>query len=209
MARRVFFSFHYDRDIWRANVVRNHWVTRGYGETGVIDASLWEEAKKKGDIAIKRMINEGLANTTATVVLVGSETSERRWIKYEILRSLRRNNAIIAVRIDQIKDQDGHVCERGRNPLSDIWVEHDGRQARLSDLCSVYDWVADDGFNNLGRWVEKGIVEAKEIRPAGQIRPDGASPPDLLDWIKDGDNTDVRILGGRAKTPARRSGMNG
>ncbi|MDL1957599.1 MAG: TIR domain-containing protein [Candidatus Desulfofervidus auxilii] len=23
MARRVFFSFHYERDVWRANVVRN------------------------------------------------------------------------------------------------------------------------------------------------------------------------------------------
>lgn len=28
MARRVFFSFHYERDIWRANQVRNRWITK-------------------------------------------------------------------------------------------------------------------------------------------------------------------------------------
>ena len=27
-ARRVFFSFHYQRDIWRVNQVRNHWVAK-------------------------------------------------------------------------------------------------------------------------------------------------------------------------------------
>jgi len=28
MARKVFFSFHYERDIWRASIVRNSWVTK-------------------------------------------------------------------------------------------------------------------------------------------------------------------------------------
>jgi len=28
MARRVFFSFHHERDVWRANVVRHSWVTK-------------------------------------------------------------------------------------------------------------------------------------------------------------------------------------
>ena len=48
MARRVFFSFHYERDIWRVNVVRNSWLTKGREAAGFWDASLWEEAKKKG-----------------------------------------------------------------------------------------------------------------------------------------------------------------
>ena len=58
MARRVFFSFHYERDIWRANQVRNSWVTQPDRESaGFFDASLWEEAKRKGDAAIKKMID--------------------------------------------------------------------------------------------------------------------------------------------------------
>jgi len=38
MARRVFFSFHYGRDIWRANVVRNSWLLKGDRE----DAGFWD-----------------------------------------------------------------------------------------------------------------------------------------------------------------------
>jgi hypothetical protein len=155
------------------------------------------------------MINRGLENTTATVVLVGSETSERRWVKYEILRSLRRNNAIIAVRVDQIKDQDGHTCERGRNPLRDIWVIHDGRQVRVSDLCPVYDWTADDGFSNLGDWVESAIGETRAMQPLGQIQAEGPSSPDSLTRIENGSDEDIANLTGRGKRPTRRSGMNG
>ncbi len=47
MARRVFFSFHYERDIWHANVVRNSWITQDREAAVFWDASLWEEAKKK------------------------------------------------------------------------------------------------------------------------------------------------------------------
>ena len=70
MARRVFFSFHYERDVWRANVVRNSWVTKGnYIEAGFIDAADFEEIKKQGDEAIKRWINSQLDGISVTVVI--------------------------------------------------------------------------------------------------------------------------------------------
>lgn len=47
MAKRTFFSFHYQRDIWRVNVVRNSGVVIGSSAAGFHDASLWEEAEKK------------------------------------------------------------------------------------------------------------------------------------------------------------------
>jgi hypothetical protein len=68
--RNVFFSFHYQRDIWRANVVRNSGVVIGESAAGFRDASLWEEAKKKGDKAIKALIDEGLKGTSVTVVFI-------------------------------------------------------------------------------------------------------------------------------------------
>ena len=74
MARRCFFSFHYQDVIdFRANVVRNHNITKD-DNGGFFDASIWETAKKQGDIALKRLINGGLNNTSATVVLIGSST---------------------------------------------------------------------------------------------------------------------------------------
>jgi MTH538 TIR-like domain (DUF1863) len=54
MARRVFFSFHYEVDVWRAGQVRNSWVTKDRESAGFWDASAWEEVKKKGDAAIEK-----------------------------------------------------------------------------------------------------------------------------------------------------------
>lgn len=81
MARRVFFSFHYERDIWRAGVVRNSWRTKPDREAaGFFDASIWEEAKKKGDAAIRRMIDDALKNTSVTAVLIGNQTANRDYV---------------------------------------------------------------------------------------------------------------------------------
>lgn len=78
MARRVFFSFHYQRDIWRVNQIRNVPEVVGTAAAGFAGASLWEEAKKKGDETIKRMIREALKNTSVTVVCIGQKTAGRK-----------------------------------------------------------------------------------------------------------------------------------
>ena len=62
MARRVFFSFHYQRDIWRVNQIRSIPNVTGCSAAGFQDASIWEDAKKKGDDAIKKLIRDGLKN---------------------------------------------------------------------------------------------------------------------------------------------------
>ena len=96
MAKRVFFSFHYQDVIdFRANVVRNHWLTKPDRQSaGFFDSSIWEDAKKTSDLALKRLINSGLKNTSNTCVLVGSETFNRRWVSYEIMKSLEVGNHI-------------------------------------------------------------------------------------------------------------------
>lgn len=103
MARKVFFSFHYD-DVTRANVVRNSdVVTRKYEKAArFYDKSLWEEAKKQGAQAIKRMINGGLDGSSVTCVLIGQETWCRPWVRYEILKSMARGNGILGVQIHDV-----------------------------------------------------------------------------------------------------------
>lgn len=51
--------FHYQDVIdFRANVVRNHWLTKpDREEAGFFDASIWEKAKKTGALALKRLGN--------------------------------------------------------------------------------------------------------------------------------------------------------
>ena len=84
MARRVFFSFKYESDIWRAMIVRNSWVIQGRKAAGFIDAADFEKLKKQGDAAIESWIDRELNGTSVTVVLVGADTYLSRWVKYEI-----------------------------------------------------------------------------------------------------------------------------
>ncbi|MHB1157660.1 MAG: TIR domain-containing protein [Phycisphaerales bacterium] len=107
MARRVFFSFHYDNDVWRANQVRNANVVAGTDLAGFFDHSEYEEAKKKGNTAISRMILRNLENTSVTVVLIGEKTASRPWVKYEIEQSIERNNGLLGIQIHHLKNQNG------------------------------------------------------------------------------------------------------
>ncbi|NTU50098.1 MAG: TIR domain-containing protein [Desulfobulbaceae bacterium] len=119
MAKRVFFSFHY-KDVadFRANVVRNYWMTKPDREIcGFYDASIWESAQKQGDVALKRLINGGLEQTTNTCVLIGSQTYERPWVRYELLKSFKRGNNLFGVHINSIKSKDGTTKIKGPNPL--------------------------------------------------------------------------------------------
>jgi MTH538 TIR-like domain (DUF1863) len=104
MARRVFFSFHYDNDVWRANQVRNANVVAGTDVAGFFDHSEYEEAKKKGNQAIARMILRNLEGTSVTVVLIGTETAGRPWVKYEIEQSIARKNGLLGIHIHHLKN---------------------------------------------------------------------------------------------------------
>src|ERR1039458_1952675 len=116
MARRVFFSFHYERDIWRVNVVRNSGTIEGVAAAGFHDASLWEETKRRGDDAVRRLIDTGLEGTSVTVVLIGAQTALRRYVSYEIARSISRGNGLLGIFIHNIKDKSGRSDAPGEVP---------------------------------------------------------------------------------------------
>lgn len=158
MARRVFFSFHYERDIWRANVVRNSWVTQDREAAGFWDAGLWERAKRRGDEdLIRRMINEGLANTSVTAVLIGAETSSRKWVRYEIVKSHERGNGLLAVYIHGIKDQYENTDEKGKNQFGVIY-KRNGADVYFWQIYPTYDWIQDGGYKNFRTWVERAAT---------------------------------------------------
>ncbi|MEN7538698.1 TIR domain-containing protein [Aurantiacibacter flavus] len=119
MARKTFFSFHYSPDCWRAWNVRNSWEIKGTKEgVGFFDNSVFEASKKEGDDALKRFLREGLANTSVTCVLAGSETSARRWVRYEIARSVIKGNGLLTVDIHGVKNSKGFVATKGTDPLA-------------------------------------------------------------------------------------------
>lgn len=118
MARQVFFSFHYQNDIFRVNTVRNQWVTKANGQaSGYWDHSLLEATKLKGDKALKDLIEDGLNGSSVTVVLIGSQTAGRPWVNYEIKLSYELGKSILGIYIHQIRcASTNRIDPPGRNP---------------------------------------------------------------------------------------------
>lgn len=160
MARRAFFSFHYSRDIWRANIVRNSWVTRDREAAGFWDGSLWEETKLKGRKAIHDLIDGGLKNTSVTVVLIGAETSTREYVQYEITESIRLGKGLLGIYIHSIGNQRGEQDAMGRNPFGDLYIEEGYYRTYLSSIYKTYWWFGDDGYDNIGNWIEEAAKAA-------------------------------------------------
>jgi hypothetical protein len=160
MARRAFFSFHYERDNWRAGQVRNSWVTKDRESAGFWDAAAWEEVKKKGNDAIEKWIDGQLTGTSVTVVLIGAETSEREYVGYEIKQSHGKGNGMLGIYIHNMKDVNSRTDTKGKNPFANWHIERDGRKILLSDMYPAYDWVNDDGRTNMGNWIEAAAKKA-------------------------------------------------
>ena len=164
MVRRVFFSFHYERDVWRANQVRNSWVPKGNTDTaGYVDAAEWEEVKQESDQTIRKWIDNQLHGTSVTAVLIGNETADRKYVKYEIEQSIRRGNGIVGVKIHNLKNQSGEKDLAGNNPLDNFVIKTPDGETKLSKIFETYDWVRDKGQSNLGEWVEEAKLEANQF----------------------------------------------
>src|SRR5262245_44547241 len=100
MARKVFFSFHYGRDAWRVSQVRHSWLTKPNADASrFVDAASFEQVKRQGDDAVKRWIDSNMEGTSVTIVLIGSETASRRWVRYEVARSRQLGKGVIGIRI--------------------------------------------------------------------------------------------------------------
>ncbi len=161
MARRTFFSFHYERDAWRASQVRNSWVTKPDRESaGFWDAAAWEEVKKKGEAAIHKWIDDQLKGTSVTVVLIGAETSLRPYVGYEIKQSHVKGNGMLGIYIHNIKDSNGRTDTKGANPFDNWTIERNGQKIPLSSIYPTYDWVSDNGRDNIGAWIEAAAKKA-------------------------------------------------
>jgi len=158
VARKVFFSFHYQMDIWRVNQIRMAHIVEGTAAAGFHDASLWEEAKRKGDDAVHGLINRGLEGTTVTAVLIGSQTANRKYVKYEIDQSIARGNGLLGVYIHDLKDQRGLSSPQGDNPFDRLNWSSNGR--KLSTTYRTYYWSLNLGYKNFGQWVEDAAIAA-------------------------------------------------
>lgn len=158
--RKVFYSFHFDQDSWRAAEVRNMGVLEGNQPATDND---WETIKRKGDTAIKRWIDGQLRGRTCTVVLIGQKTAGRKWIEYEIKRSWELNKGLVGIHIHNLKDRKGNQSTKGKNPFEGSKLN------QLSEIVKTYDppySTSKDVYNhikdNIADWIEEAIKIRKE-----------------------------------------------
>lgn len=135
MANRIYFSFHYQDVVdLRADVVRNHWLAKADREdAGFFDELTWGDASMAGPASFKRLITSGLGDTSVTCVLIGTQTSARRWVRYEIVESIQRGNRLIGVHINGIPDKSQRTKAPGPNPfeLLALAISADGSSIKV------------------------------------------------------------------------------
>jgi hypothetical protein len=163
--RRVFFSFHYERDCWRAAQVRNVWVTKGKANS-YLDAAKWEKLRRSGKQKVRDWIEAQLCGVSVTVVLIGQETADREYVLYEIRRSHELHKGMLGIYIHQIKDQNGNWSPfSGSNPFKRFRLESSGFWEELfpstfASLYPTFDWIDDHGYRNLSKWIDEAAKRA-------------------------------------------------
>lgn len=162
MARKVFTSFHYKPDNWRASQVRNMGKIEGHA---TVSTNKWEEVTKGGNKAIQKWIDDNMYGKSCVVVLVGEKTAGRKWINYEIEKAWNDGKGLFGIYVHNIKDSNGNQANKGSNPFERFKVG----TKKLSSIVkcynppykkstNVYDYIK----NNIEDWVEKAIEIRKE-----------------------------------------------
>ena len=162
MARRVFYSFHYKPDNWRAAEVRN--IGSIEGNSPASD-NAWETVTKGGNAAIERWITDQMKNRSCTVVLVGSHTARRKWINHEIVKSWNDGMGVVGIHIHGLKDSDGNTSTKGENPFESIEYENE----KLSSIVKCYN-PAGSTSKKRYEWISTHLANA--VEEAIRIRKD-------------------------------------
>jgi MTH538 TIR-like domain (DUF1863) len=139
--RQVFYSFHFDNDVFRVQQVRNIGALEDNKPVSVND---WEAVKKKGDAAIEKWIDDNMRYRGCVVVLVGEQTAGRKWVQYDI---------------HNLKDPKNGTCTQGTNPFSQWTFKQSGRTVQIAcynpSAWNAYSEIA----KNLEDWVQVAITQ--------------------------------------------------
>ena len=160
--RKVFYSFHYDKDVMRVSQVKQMGKLTG---DEPVSPNKWEEIKRNGDNSIREWIDNSLNSCSCLVVLIGEETANRRWVKYEIERAWQLNKGVVGIYIHNLKDPKNGCCKKGENPFEKIFVSEGfyGKKL-LSEIVRCYDPLSIYAYMDIQNNIEKLVEEAIVIR---------------------------------------------
>ncbi len=159
MARKVFYSFHYQLDNWRVSQVKNIGAVEGQP---LLNSNQWEDVAAGGDSAIQAWIDREMAGKSCNVVLIGSATAGRKWVEYEFKKAWSDRKGVVGIHIHKLLDQNRSSSLKGKNPFEGFTLNN--RTVRFDSVVPVYDPVGADSTavygtikNNIEAWVEEAI----------------------------------------------------
>jgi hypothetical protein len=162
MARKVFFSFHFDEDFWRTQQVRNINALEG---NPLATPNGWEEVKRKGDAAIEKWIDDQMTGRTCAIVLVGAQTASRKWVLYEICKAWNDKRGVLGIRINKLLNINGLSAPAGANPFDSVTLANG--QVKLSSVAPLKTPAGADSkvtYATIAANIEAWIEEAIKIR---------------------------------------------
>lgn len=159
--RKCYISFDAAHDMWRVQQVRN----MGRFETQpLLDREAWEQVQRGGDKAINAWMDDNMRGKECLIVLVGAQTADRKWVRYEIERAWSTGLGVLAIHVHNLKDRDGRYSKKGASPFDVHLIEGYAVDARtydppFTDSVAVYEYIRD----NVGQWISHA-VEARRHR---------------------------------------------
>ncbi|MRS13254.1 MAG: molecular chaperone Tir [Actinobacteria bacterium] len=155
--RQIFYSFHFDNDVMRVQQIRNIGALE---DNKPVSANDWETVMRGGRAAIEKWIDDNMRYRSAIVVLVGAQTANREWVKYEIQKAWADGKGLLGVYVHNINCPRNGRCAKGANPF-DQFTFKDG--TKLSALVKCYDPNPSDAYgdiaSHLESWVESAIAQ--------------------------------------------------
>jgi hypothetical protein len=138
----------------RVQQVRQMGVLEG---NAPVSPNVWEEVKRKGDAAIEKWIDDNMKGKSCVVVLIGSQTAQRPWVKYEIKKAWEDRKGLVGIHIHNLKCPNTGKCSKGVDPFELFTFKRNGTVVTPK----TYDPNAYDAYNdilkNLDAWVAEAI----------------------------------------------------
>jgi hypothetical protein len=160
-AKKVFYSFYYKDDSSRIQQVIQMGVVEGQA---MLSGQKWEEVKKKGDAAVKKWIDDQMKGKNCLVVLVGTNTSKRPWVDYEIKKAWGAKLGVVGIRINGLKDLNSQqTSARGGSPFANLNLNGNP----FGNIVTLYDPPGGDSkavYASINNNIEKLIEDAIKIR---------------------------------------------
>ncbi len=155
----VFFSFHYDNDVFRMHMVKNMGVIEGDEPISVPD---WETLRRKGDAAVEKWIDDHMKYKQAVVVLIGADTADRPWVQYEIKKAWNEKRPLVGIYVHNLKSMSSGVSRKGPNPFTQFTFTNG--TGNMSQYVPCFDpnplYAYDNIKRNIAEWVRSATVRS-------------------------------------------------